>query len=123
MTKNSCNLPFEVNIGNCISKIKEMRNAMHTNLVALMMNYGVDEVDCTEFDDCPIVFSAFGDECMTLDRITLYEIEGTKYAQLDCSGSYENDTIDVNTLDIDILINVYEWVLDNEEELFSTDEE
>lgn len=35
-------LNFEINIGHFMSKVKEVRNAIHDNLVTLMMNYGVD---------------------------------------------------------------------------------
>ena len=124
MTDKSCCLNYEVNIKSFCSKIKEMRNAIHDNLVTLMLNYGVDEVDCYEFNDCPIVINGTDDySTFTLDRITLYEINGTKYIRFDCSSSCTNDYVTPNSMDIELLIEVYQWVLANEEELFNQEEE
>jgi hypothetical protein len=123
MTKNSFDLPYKINFNSFYSKVKAMRNAMHDNLVTLMMNYGVDEVDCVELGDCPIVISGNGDDCMTLDRMVLYNINDTKYIRFECSSSYTNDFITPNAMDIELLIGVYQWVLANEEELFNQEEE
>jgi hypothetical protein len=116
-------LNFEINIGHFMSKVKEVRNAIHDNLVTLMMNYGVDEVDCIEFGDCPIVINGTDDDgTFTLDRITLLEINGTKYIRFECSSAYTNDYITPNSMDIELLIEVYQWVMANEQELFNVED-
>lgn len=120
MTNKSCNLPYEINFNSFCSKVKAMRNAMHANLVTLMMNYGVDEVNCVELGDCPIIINGTDDYgTFTLDRITLYEINGTKYIRFECSSACTNDYVIPNSMDIELLIEVYQWVLANEEELFN----
>lgn len=114
----------KVNVPKIINDIHKMRKAIRKNLISLMEHYRVEEVDCYEFDDCPIVINGTNDDgTFTLDRITLPEINGTKYIRFECSSSCANDYVTPNSMDIESLIDVYVWIMANEEELFNQDYE
>lgn len=111
----------DVNVTNLMNEIRNVRNAINDNLIALMEHYKQREVDCTMFDDCPILFSGYGDECMTLDSIEVVTTPSVKYIHFNCSGSFSNDYTTPHTMDIELLIEVYEWIMGYEDELFSND--
>ena len=106
-----------------LEQINQMRSAIHENLIALMEKHNAREVDCYEHDDCPIVYSGYGDECMTLDSIEVITTPSVKCIQFNCSGSYSNDYTTPNSMDIELLINTYEWIVANEEILFNQNED
>lgn len=116
-------LHSKLNIGLFMSELKKMRSAINDNLIALMEHYKQREVDCTMFDDCPIVFNGCGDECMTLDSIEIATTPSVKCIRFNCSGSYNNDYTTPHAMDIELLIEVYEWIIANEEELFNNNED
>ena len=99
-------------------EIDTMRNAIHENLILLMEKYNKDVVDCYESGDCPIVISGVEDDCMTLDSINLHNVNGEKFIVFDCSGSWNNTSVCISQIDIEILIDIHDWVFDNEVELF-----
>lgn len=99
-------------------EIDTMRNAIHENLIQLMESYNKDVVDCYESDDCPIVISGVEDDCMTLDSINLHNVNGKKFIVFDCSGSWNNTSVCISQIDIEILIDIHDWVFDNEVLLF-----
>lgn len=113
----------EINITDFVKNIHEMRKALHENLIVLMEKHNLTEVDCYEHNDCPIVISGADDDCMTLDRINYHNINGNKVITFGCSGSWNNDEVNVAQMDIELLIEVYEWIMANEEELFNQDNE
>jgi hypothetical protein len=100
------------------NEIDIMRNAIHENLIQLMENYNKDVVDCYECEGCPIVISGVEDDCMTLDSINLHNVNGKKFIVFDCSGSWNNSSVCISQIDIEILIDIHEWVFNNEVELF-----
>ena len=55
------------------------------------------------------------DDCMTLDRVVL---SNDNTITLCCSGSWNNDFISIKELDIEVLIEIYEWLIANEDILF-----
>ena len=99
-------------------EIDTMRNAIHENLIQLMENYNKDIVNCYESDDCPIVISGVEDDCMTLDSINLHNVNDKKFIVFDCSGSWNNTSVCISQIDIEILIDIHDWVFENEVELF-----
>ena len=109
----------EINITEFVKNIHEMRKALHENLIVLMDNHKAREIDCFDFDDTPIIFNGLGDDCMTLDRINYHNINGNKVITFGCSGSWNNDEINVAQMDIELLIEVYEWIMANEDILFN----
>ena len=103
-----------------IREINNTRTEIKNNIISMMRKYNVEEIECTECDDCPIVFSGTGDECMTLDRITLHPNENLIF---ECSGSWDNSNVTIREIDIEILIENYMWLVENEEFLFANDNE
>lgn len=99
-----------------------LREQIENYLISLLESHNVNEVDCVGFDDCPIIIDgvSFNDDysTYTLDTINLYLGNDGKYISFDCSNSCSGDSIDLVNLDIERLIEVYEWVKANEEELF-----
>lgn len=107
-------------IKDLIKEIKNTRTEIKNNIISMMRKYNVEEIECTESDDCPIVFSGMGDECMTLDRV---ELTNNDNVILWCSGSWNDDYFSTEEVDIENLIVIYMWLVDNEEFLLSTDDE
>lgn len=98
-----------------VEQIKDMRNTINESLISLLEKYNTKQVDCFEFGDCPIIiYNSNCDECYTLDCINL-NIDRITF---DCSNTYSNDSVALLDMDIELLIEVYEWVKANEEELF-----
>lgn len=96
-------------------QIKDIRNTINEKLISLLKKYNTKQVDCVEFGDCPIIiYNSNCDKCYTLDCINLNKDNIT----FDCSSSYSNDSVALLDMDIELLIDVYEWVKENEEELF-----
>ena len=113
---------MEKAITNFRNDVKILREQIENYLISLLESHNVNEVDCVGFDDCPIIIDgvSFNDDysTFTLDRINLcLGIEG-QYIEFDCSNACSNDSVYLDNMDIDLLIEVYEWVKANEEELF-----
>lgn len=106
-----------------LNEINQMRKAIHENLIALMEKHNAREVDCYEHDDCPIIFNGMDDDCMTLDSIEVITTSNVKCIHFNCSDSYNDDYTTPNSMDIELLINTYEWIMANEEFLFNQDNE
>ena len=71
-----------------------------------------------KFDNTPIIIDSNDcDETYTLDAIKV--VEGTTpYVIFSCSSAYANDYVSSDRISIDNLMDVLEWITDNEEELF-----
>jgi hypothetical protein len=107
-------------IKDLIKEIKNARNEINDNIISMLNRHNTTEIDCYEYDDCPIVISGTNDDCMTLDRV---ELSNNNTIILGCSGSWNNDYISIRELDIELLIEVYEWLIANEDILFYEEEE
>lgn len=92
-----------------------LRKQIENYLISLLKEHNVTSIDCYPIGDCPIIiYNSNCDECYTLDCINLNKDRIT----FDCSNSYSNDSVALLDMDIELLIDVYEWVKENEEELF-----
>ncbi len=107
-------------IKNLIKEIENTRNEINDNIISLLNKHNTTEIDCCECDDCPIVISGTGDDCMTLDRV---ELSNDNTITLCCSGSWNNDFISIKELDIELAIEIYEWLIANEDILFYDEED
>ena len=107
-------------IKDLIKEIENTRNEINDNIISMLNKHNTNEIICYECDDCPIVISGAEDDCMTLDKVEL-----SKYNTiiLGCSGSWNNDYISIKELNIELLIEIYEWLIANEEILFYDEEE
>ena len=107
-------------IKDLIKEIENTRNEINNNIISMLNKHNTTEIECYESDDCPIVISGTEDNCMTLDRV---ELSKNNTIILWCSGSWNNDYVSIQELDVEVLIEIYEWLIANEEFLFSTDDE
>lgn len=105
--------------------MKKYRNALNnirkeivTELISIMKKYNLEDVDTYELDSTPIVIDgATFDEGYTLDSIIL--IDGINpYLVFCCSSTYDDDRIDSNNISIDNLVDILEWVKENEKDIF-----
>lgn len=66
------------------------------------------------FSDTPVIINGLEDyDTYTLDEI--YYANGWIY--LDCSSSDDNDRVTADKLPIELLVNLTEWLQDNEEKI------
>ena len=101
-----------------INEIRENRNELKTaicqSIAEFMENHNCTELDVTEFDDTPIIMEDLerSDYSYTMDRLTYY---GNGNVGVHCSNCEDSETLYVTTLNTDTLIDVYEWLLENED--------
>lgn len=107
-------------IKDLIKEINNTRNEINNNIISMLNKHNTTEIECYECDDCPIVISGTEDDCMTLDCVVLSK---NNTIILGCSGSWNNQHISILELDIEVLIEVYEWLIANEDILFYDEEE
>ena len=106
-----------------IKEIKQMRYAMIDNLIDLMERHGVDEVYCSEAvndnKNMPVIHVGICDnDVTTLETIEL--VRGDKYEYILLNGSSElsNGVVNASQMDIELLVEVHNWIMDYEDELF-----
>lgn len=103
-------------------QIANVRENIESTLLAMMRHHNVTEVDCTDFSDTPVISN-------DVDTFTLNEIQlcstrgGDEYILCEASGEYDHIYITAKSMDIEYLIAVYEWVLENQEELFEVEDD
>ena len=101
-------------------KRKELKTALWASITEFMEKQNCKELDVTEFDSTPIILEDLerSDYSWTLDRITYDGVN----LRVHCSNCEDSDSFFITILSTDILIDLYEWLLDNEE-FFEFDEE
>ena len=101
-------------------KRKELKTALWASITEFMEKHNCKELDVTDFSDTPIILEDLerSDYSWTLDRITYDGVN----VRVHCSNCEDNDSFFITTLGTDTLIDLYEWLLDNEE-FFDFDEE
>lgn len=103
-----------------IKEVKDMRKAMVDNLIDLMKRHGVNEVYCSAVNACPPVIhnGIYEDETYTLDTIRLLS-RGDNYSILleGVSGCGDGNVY-ASLMDIELLVEVHNWIMDYEDELF-----
>ena len=92
----------------------EVRTAICQSIAEFMENHNCIELDVTEFDDTPIIMEDLerSDYSWTMDRLTY---NGNGSVQVHCSNCEDSESFYISTLNTDIIIDVYEWLLDNED--------
>ena len=92
----------------------KLRTAIWQSIAEFMERYNCIELDVTDFDDTPVIMEDLErcDFSYTLDRLT-YDGNGT--VRVHHSNCECNESFYITTLHTDILIDVYEWLLENEE--------
>jgi hypothetical protein len=102
-------------------QIANVRDNIESTLLAMLRYRNITEVDCGGFNSTPVI--ANDADTITLDAIELCNVNGNEYILFNGCGEYENYYIPLKSMDIEYLIAVYEWVLENQEELFEVEDE
>ena len=112
---------FFENRKNNIDALKEhianVRENIESTLIDMMRHHNVDDIDCGEYCSTPVISNDV--DTFTLNEIQLCRtMNGDEYILFEGSGDYDNIYITAKSMDIEYLIAVYEWVIENQEELF-----
>jgi hypothetical protein len=100
----------------------EVRTTICQSIAEFMENHNCTELDVTDFDSTPIIMEDLdrSDFSYTMDRLTY---DGNGNVSVDCSNCEDNETLYITTLTTDALIDIYEWLLENEEWMVFEEEE
>jgi hypothetical protein len=103
-----------------MEEVNSMRKAINENLISLFEEHNVNIIDCFPIGDTPAVIDCSIDsDTFTLDTIVLHKnSNGNHYIEFAGSNSYTNDYFYIDDIGIERLIEIYDWVKANEEELF-----
>ena len=107
-------------------EVETLRGQIENYLISLLEAHDTDSVDCYVCEGCPVIIDGVSFDSdystYTLDTINLYIGNNGKYISFDCSNNCSGDTIDLEDLNIERLIEVCEWVQANEDELFEVED-
>ena len=100
----------------------EVRTTICQSIVEFMETHNCTELDVTDFDDTPVIIedSEDCDYTYTMDRLTY---DGNGNVEVHCSNSEDSETLYTTSLNTDVLVDVYEWLLENEEWMVFEEEE
>ena len=100
----------------------ELRTAIWQSIAEFMEKHNCTELDVTDFDSTPVIMEDLErcDFSYTMDRLT-YCKNGN--VAIHCSNCEDSETLYATTISIDVLIDVYEWLLENEEFMDFDEEE
>ena len=100
----------------------KLRTAIGQSIAEFMERYNCKELDVTDFTDTPVIMEDLerSDYSWTMDRIT-YDGNGT--VRVHCSNCEDCESFYLSTLNTDVIIDVYEWLLENEEWFVFNEEE
>ena len=92
----------------------KVRITICQSIAEFMENHNCTKLDVTDFDSTPIIMEDLEryDYSYTMDRLTY---DGNGNVSVHCSNCEDNETLYVSTLNTDTLIDLYEWLLDNED--------
>lgn len=104
-------------------ELQATRRAIHDNIIDLLKEHNVKDVTCCHLCDCPVIHDGIcDDDIMTLDTIVLYDNGNCEYIIFEGSGEYNNGNVTAFGIDLERLISVYEWILENKEDLFDNED-
>lgn len=103
-----------------IKEVKKMRKAMEENLIDLMKQHGVSEVYCSKVNACPPVIhnGLYEDETYMLDTIKLLSGRDNDSILLEGDSECCDGEVYASLMDIELLVEVYNWVMSYKNELF-----
>lgn len=102
-----------------MEEVNSMRKAINENLISLLEEHNVKFIDCFPIGDTPVIIDCSKDsDTFTLDTIVLHKNSNGTYIEFESSNSRTNDYFYIEDIGIERLINIYDWVKANEEELF-----
>lgn len=102
-----------------LKEVNNIRQAIIENIFDLMKRHNVNEI-YTEYLSYPptISIDSYG-ECYILDSFEI--LSNGEYEYLLFNGSSENDNtfVTAKQMDIELLVDVYNWIKDNQDDLFN----
>jgi hypothetical protein len=100
----------------------ELRTAIWQSIAEFMENHNCIELNVTDFDSTPVIMEDLErcDYSYTMDRLTY---DGNGNVEVHCSNSEDSETLYTTSLNTDVLVDVYEWLLENEEWFVFEEEE
>lgn len=103
-----------------IKEVKQMRKAMVENIIDLMEQHGVNEVYCSAVNACPPVIHVGICDNDVYPLNTIRFVSGDNYENILFEGNSEccNGVVSANQMDIELLVEVHNWIKDYEDELF-----
>ena len=111
---------------NAIDSLKEhianVRENIESTLIKMMKDRNMETIQCDGFSNTPVISN-------DVDTFTLNEIQlcrtanGDEYILFEGSGDYDNIYITAKSMDIEYLIGIYEWVMENQEELLEVEDD
>lgn len=110
------------NINTLKEQIANVRENIESTLIKMMKDRNMEYIDCEGYSSTPVISN-------NVDTFTLNEIQlcrtngGDEYILCEGSGDYDNIYITAKYMDIEYLIGVYEWVMENQEELLEVEDE
>lgn len=105
------------NIDTLKEHIANVRDNIESTLIKMMKDRNMEYIDCVGYSCTPVISNNV--DTFTLNEIQLCRtINGDEYILCEGSGDYDNIYITAKSMDIEYLIGMYEWVLENEETLF-----
>lgn len=117
---------FFENRKNNIDALKEQianaRENIESTLIKMMKDRNMEYIDCGGYSSTPVISN-------NVDTFTLNEIQlcrtkgGDEYILCEGSGDYDNIYITAKYMDIEYLIGVYEWVMENQKELLEVEDD
>ena len=117
---------FFENRRNKINTLKEqianIRENIESTLLAVMRHHDVETIQCDGFSNTPVISNDV--DTFTLNEIQLCRtVNGDEYILFEGSGDYDNIYITAKSMDIEYLIAVYEWAMENQKELFEVEDD
>jgi hypothetical protein len=95
--------------------LNEIRTEINEKIIAILNKYDCQEIGCyTNY--VPVLREDLYDSNLTFTLDTVGVRWGKVY--FDGSSSMDNTTIWADNLDIELLVGIYEWLIENEEEIF-----
>lgn len=103
-----------------LKEVKQMRDAMVDNIIDLMKRHGVNEICCQAVNACPPVIhnGIYEDDVIMLDTIRLLSRDDNDSILLEGIGECNNGDVYASLMDIELLVEVHNWIKDYENELF-----
>lgn len=103
-------------------QIESVRENIESTLLAVMRHHDVETIQCDGFSNTPVISNDV--DTYTLNEIQLCRtVNGDEYILFEGSGYYENIYITAKSMDIEYLIGVYEWAMENQKELFEVEDD
>ena len=99
-----------------------IREHIESTLLAVMRYHDVETIQCNGFSNTPVISNDV--DTFTLNEIQLCRtVNGDEYIIFEGSSDYDNIYITAKSMDIEYLIGIYEWAMENQKELFEVEED